>query len=97
MDVPESARPWLTTWREALDVLHLPERSDMVCFGDGPVDTVEPTIISDAAGRTLWVGAPRPGRQHDQTKIKTEGIDDLLDHHPRVRMLVDAAYRGLRR
>jgi hypothetical protein len=75
---------------------HRPGRRAFVS-GKKNLNTVKTTIISDAAGRTLWVGAPRAGRQHDQTKIKTEGIDDLLDHHPRVRMLVDAAYRGLRR
>jgi hypothetical protein len=32
---------------------------------------------------------------HDQTAVKTEGIDDLLDQYPTVRFLVDRGYRGL--
>jgi DDE superfamily endonuclease len=37
----------------------------------------------------------RPGRMHDQTAVKTEGIVDLLGQHPRVRASVDEGYRGL--
>jgi hypothetical protein len=75
---------------------HKPGRRAFVS-GKKNLNTVKTTVISDAAGRTLWAGAARPGRQHDQTAVKTEGIDELLDHHPRVRILVDAGYRGLRR
>ena len=34
---------------------------------------------------------------HDQTAVKTEGIDDLLDHYPTVKFLADSdsGYRGL--
>lgn len=58
-------------------------------------NTVKSTIITDDAGRTVWVGAHRPGRMHDQTAVKTEGIEDLLDRHPSVHTLMDAGYRGL--
>jgi DDE superfamily endonuclease/Helix-turn-helix of DDE superfamily endonuclease len=58
-------------------------------------NTIKATIASDAAGRTLWAGAIRPGRQHDQTAVRTEGIDDLLDAFPEAKFLVDAGYRGL--
>lgn len=58
-------------------------------------NTIKTTIASDSAGRTLWAGAIRPGRQHDQTAVRTEGIDDLLDAFPEARFLVDAGYRGL--
>ncbi len=58
-------------------------------------NTIKATIASDAHGRPLWAGAIRPGRQHDQTAVRTEGIDDLLDNYPKVRLLVDAGYRGL--
>lgn len=58
-------------------------------------NTIKATIASDSAGRTLWAGAIRPGRQHDQTALRTEGIDDLLDAFPEARFLVDAGYRGL--
>lgn len=58
-------------------------------------NTIKATIASDAHGRPLWAGAIRPGRQHDQTAVRTEGIDDLLDNYPDVQFLVDAGYRGL--
>jgi Helix-turn-helix of DDE superfamily endonuclease len=37
-------------------------------------NTLKPTVVSDGQGRTLWAGAVRPGRMHDQTAVKTEGI-----------------------
>lgn len=58
-------------------------------------NTIKATIASDAHGRPMWAGAIRPGRQHDQTAVRTEGIDDLLDAYPEVKFLVDAGYRGL--
>jgi DDE superfamily endonuclease len=58
-------------------------------------NTVKATVASDAQGRPMWAGAIRPGRQHDQTAVRTEGIDDLLDAYPEVIFLVDAGYRGL--
>jgi hypothetical protein len=58
-------------------------------------NTIKATIASDAHGRPLWAGAIRPGRMHDQTAVKTEGIDDLLDAYPDVQFLVDSGYRGL--
>src|SRR5262245_16286628 len=45
-------------------------------------NTSKPTVCSDGQGRTLWAGAVRPGRMHDQTAVKTEGITDLLAQHP---------------
>jgi hypothetical protein len=58
-------------------------------------NTVKPTVVSDGQGRTLWAGAVRPGRMHDQTAVKTEGVADLLERHPTVRLRVDEGYRGL--
>jgi hypothetical protein len=58
-------------------------------------NTIKTTTCSDQAGRTLWSGAVRPGRMHDQTAVKTEGIVDLLGQHPRVQASVDEGYRGL--
>jgi len=58
-------------------------------------NTIKPTVVSDGQGRTLWAGAVRPGRTHDQTAVKTEGIGDLLAQHPGVRLRVDEGYRGL--
>ena len=35
----------------------------------------------------------RPGRQHDQTALQTDGIDGLLDQVPGVTAEMDAGYR----
>ncbi|WP_433920768.1 transposase [Streptomyces canus] len=53
-------------------------------------NTKKATVITDGKGRTLWTGAFRPGRMHDQTPLKTEGIWDLFEQFPRVRAKVDA-------
>ncbi|MGW1882440.1 transposase family protein [Streptomyces sp. NPDC001970] len=53
------------------------------------------TIISDHQGRTLWNGADRPGRMHDQTAVGTEGIAEQLRLHLKVKAEVDEGYRGL--
>ena len=58
-------------------------------------NTVKFTLITSYTGRVLWWGAPRPGRMHDQTAARTEGIAEQLRLHPKVRVLVDAGYRGL--
>jgi hypothetical protein len=58
-------------------------------------NTIKTTTVCDGAGRTLWAGAVRPGRMHDQTAVKTEGIKDLLGQHPTVTAMVDSGYQGL--
>lgn len=58
-------------------------------------NTKKATVVTDGAGRTLWTGAFRPGRQHDQTALKTEGICDLFERFGEVKAKVDAGYRGL--
>ncbi|AGJ58861.1 MULTISPECIES: transposase family protein [Streptomyces] len=58
-------------------------------------NTKKATVITDAKGRTLWTGAIRPGRMHDQTAVNTEGIGDLFERYPTVKAKVDAGYRGL--
>jgi len=58
-------------------------------------NTIKATVITDEAGRTLWAGAFRPGRMHDQTAVKTEGIAGLFEQFPQVQAKVDAGYRGL--
>jgi hypothetical protein len=60
-------------------------------------NTEKATVITDEKGRTLWAGAFRPGRMHDQTAVRTEGIADLLTRYPQVKAKVDAGYRGLAR
>jgi hypothetical protein len=57
-------------------------------------NTVKATMISDGQGRTLWLGAIRPGRMHDVTQIRTEGIEEQLRLHPTVRAEVDSGYPG---
>jgi hypothetical protein len=58
-------------------------------------NTKKATVITGPGGATLWTGAIRPGRMHDQTALKTEGICDLLERFPQVTAKVDAGYRGL--
>ncbi|MFD5761278.1 transposase family protein [Streptomyces sp. NPDC127044] len=58
-------------------------------------NTKKATVVTDEQGRTLWAGACRPGRMHDQTAVKAEGICDLLERYPQVKAKVDAGYRGL--
>ena len=60
-------------------------------------NTIKSTAVSDGQGRLLWLGAFRPGRMHDVTAVRTEGIEDLLRAHPEVGAEVDTGYRGLAR
>ena len=58
-------------------------------------NTKKAAVITDEKGRTLWAGAFRPGRMHDQTAVKTEGIASLFTQFPQVNVKVDAGYQGL--
>jgi hypothetical protein len=60
-------------------------------------NTIKSTAISDGQGRLLWLGAFRPGRMHDVTALRTEGIEELLSQHPDVQAEADAGYQGLAR
>lgn len=60
-------------------------------------NTIKSTAISDGAGRLLWLGAFRPGRMHDVTAVRTEGIEELLRRHPDAAAEVDTGYQGLAR
>jgi hypothetical protein len=73
---------------------HRPGRCAFVS-GKKRQNTVKTTTISDGQGRTLWSGADRPGRMHDQTAMRTEGIAEQFRLHPRVTAEVDEGYRGL--
>ena len=75
---------------------HKPGRRAFVS-GKKKQNTVKPTVISDGDGRLLWAGAIRPGRMHDITALRTDGIEDLLHHHPDVKARVDSGYQGLAR
>lgn len=72
---------------------HRPGRRAFVS-GKRKQNTIKATVISDGHGRTLWTGAIRPGRMHDQTAVDTDGIRELFDRYPQVHVLVDAGYRG---
>jgi hypothetical protein len=63
--------------------------------GKKKMNTKKATVVTDGEGRTLWAGAFRPGRMHDQTALRTEGIADLFERFPEVKAKVDAGYRGL--
>lgn len=75
---------------------HRPGRRAFVS-GKKKMNTIKFTKICDQDGRTLRDGTFRPGRQHDQTALQTDGIDDLLERFPDVRCEMDAGYRGLHR
>jgi hypothetical protein len=61
------------------------------------MNTIKFTKICDERGRTLWDGTFRPGRQHDQTALQTDGIDCLPGQFPDVEAEMDAGYRGRHR
>ena len=63
--------------------------------GKKKMNTKKATVITNGEGSTLWAGAFRPGRMHDQTAVRTEGIADLFEQFPQVKAKVDAGYRGL--
>jgi DDE superfamily endonuclease/Helix-turn-helix of DDE superfamily endonuclease len=65
--------------------------------GKKKMNTIKFTKVCDEAGRTLLAATFRPGRQHDQTALQTDGIDDLLEQFPDVQAEMDAGYRGLHR
>ncbi|MFF9635540.1 transposase family protein [Streptomyces bacillaris] len=73
---------------------HRPERRAFVS-GKRKQNTIKTTTISDHQDRTLWSGATRPGRMHDQTAVRTEGIAEQSRQYPAVKAEVDEGYRGL--
>ncbi|MDQ1013246.1 hypothetical protein QFZ82_007731 [Streptomyces sp. V4I23] len=54
-------------------------------------NTMKATVIADYKGRTLWTDALRPGRMHDVTAARNEGIDLCFQHFPDVEVLLDDA------
>jgi hypothetical protein len=63
--------------------------------GQRKQNTIKATTIGDGEGRTLWCGAVRPGRMHDQTAMRTEGIAEQFRLNPQVKAEVDEGYRDL--
>lgn len=60
-------------------------------------NTMKATVVADHRGRTLWTDALRPGRMHDATAARNEGIGICFQHYPDVEVLLDDGYLGLRR
>ncbi|MET9921566.1 transposase family protein [Streptomyces sp. NPDC006435] len=60
-------------------------------------NTMKATVVADHQGRTLWTDALRPGRMHDATAARNEGIGTCFQHFPDVEVLLDDGYPGLRR
>ncbi|MFB7227593.1 transposase family protein [Streptomyces fimicarius] len=60
-------------------------------------NTMKATVIADRRGRTLWTDALRPGRMHDVTAARNEGIAVCFQHFSDVEVLLDDGYLGLSR
>lgn len=60
-------------------------------------NTMKATVVADAKGRTLRAGNPCPGRMHDATAIRGEGIDDLFQQFPKAQVLLRDGCSGLRK
>ncbi|OEJ21185.1 transposase [Streptomyces agglomeratus] len=58
-------------------------------------NTIKTTTFSDGQGRMLLSGVVRPGRMHDQTAVRTEGIAEQFRNRPAVKAKVDSGYAGL--
>ncbi|MFD8525582.1 transposase family protein [Streptomyces capillispiralis] len=60
-------------------------------------NTMKATVITDWRGRTLWTDTLRPGRMHDATAARNEGIAVCFQHFPDVEALLDDGYPDLSR
>jgi hypothetical protein len=58
-------------------------------------NSIKTTTFSDGQGGMLLSGAVRPGRMHDQTALRTEGIAEQFRTRTTVRARVDSGYQGL--
>ncbi|MFJ4575545.1 transposase family protein [Streptomyces sp. NPDC088846] len=58
-------------------------------------NTMKTTSFSDGQGRTLFSGVVRPGRMHDRTAVRTEGIAEQFRLRPQVKATADDGYRRL--
>ncbi|MFG2980275.1 transposase family protein [Streptomyces sp. NPDC048258] len=63
--------------------------------GNRKQNTIKSTTFSDGQGRMLLAGVVRPGRMHDQTAVRTEGIAEQFRLRPWVKAKVDSGYAGL--
>jgi hypothetical protein len=60
-------------------------------------NTMKASVIAGRRGRTLWTDALRPGRMHDATAARNQGIAVCFQHFPDVEVLMDDGYLGLSR
>lgn len=58
-------------------------------------NTMKATVIAEWRGRTLWTDTLRPGRMHDATAARNEGIGICFQYFPDVEVLLDDGYLGL--
>ncbi|MEH0419382.1 transposase family protein [Streptomyces sp. B21-083] len=58
-------------------------------------NTIKTTTFSYGQGRLLYSGVERPGRMHDQTAVRTEGIAEQVRTRPSVKAKADSGYQGL--
>ncbi|MGW1354298.1 transposase family protein [Streptomyces sp. NPDC002409] len=58
-------------------------------------NTMKTTVIADRRDRTSWTDALRPGRMHDATAARNEGVDICFQYFPDVEVLLDVGYPGL--
>jgi hypothetical protein len=70
-------------------------RTGRLVSGKRKQNTIKTATISDGQGRILWCGAVRPGRMHDQTATRAEGIAGQFRLCPRVKAEAGEGYRGL--
>src|SRR5687768_14169472 len=63
--------------------------------GKARATTVKALVITDADGRLLFCGQPRPGAIHDLTQVRQAGLVELLALISGVTLLADAGYQGL--
>ncbi|WP_218108372.1 transposase family protein [Actinacidiphila rubida] len=73
---------------------HRPGRKAFVS-GKKKQNTIKTSAFSDPQGRALFSGVVRPGRMHDQSAVRTEGIAEQFHQHPEVKAEADEGYRGL--
>ncbi|MFE4829969.1 transposase family protein [Streptomyces sp. NPDC056672] len=60
-------------------------------------NTMKATVVADWRGRTSWTDALGPGRMHDATAARNEGIAVCFEHFPEVEVLLDDGCLGLSR
>ncbi|WP_371095390.1 transposase family protein [Streptomyces sanglieri] len=84
---------------DATEVRPLAGRGGRRAFVSGKKkqNTMKATVVADHQGRTLWTDALRPGRMHDATAARNEGIGTCFRHFSDVEVLLDDGYLGLRR